>query len=340
MDLLNSAVSIINHSLPEPQASLLAGMTFGARQTIPKSLYQALIATSTLHIVALSGMNVSIVTNLMYRNLFAFFGKRVSVGLTLGLLCGFVLFVGAEPSILRAAIMSVFAIFAEYFGRRDIPLLSLFLTALIMLLINPALVVTISFQLSVLATLGILLFGSKKNPKPTSATLTQGTKARFEATGKSPFASYTAGFFQYMMLLIIPKAWIVKAMHLVSSIKWFQTKPYRKNQKPTIVTSIYQLIKEGVSDNLRITLAAQTFTIPILLFYFGRISLIGPLANVLIAPFIAPIMYLGFLVVFSGAIWSEAGYLVGIIAYIPLSILIHIVYVFNAVPFSSIQLKP
>lgn len=156
------AVSVINQNLPEPQASLLAGMLFGVRRQMPSEFYEALVATGTLHVIALSGMNISIIIRLLFDFSAAVFGKLFGTLFTIFGIIGFVLFVGASPTIVRASLMGSLSILAVYFGRRDIPLLSLFLTAVAMLLIKPSIISNLSFQLSFLSTLGIILFAREK----------------------------------------------------------------------------------------------------------------------------------------------------------------------------------
>ncbi|MCJ7740220.1 ComEC/Rec2 family competence protein, partial [Candidatus Microgenomates bacterium] len=88
----NPFLSIINSLLPEPQASLLGGILFGVKATMPKDLYNALVVTGTLHIIALSGMNVSILVNLIAK-ITSFLGKKASSIVTICLIVIFTLFV-------------------------------------------------------------------------------------------------------------------------------------------------------------------------------------------------------------------------------------------------------
>src|SRR3990170_8333770 len=154
--MINPFIGIINSLLPEPHASLLNGILFGVRSTMPKSLYNALITTGTLHIIALSGMNITILVNLMAR-ITLFMGRKVSILLTTCLIVIFVLFVGASPTIVRAAIMGSLSLLSVYFGRLNYGLLTLFIAAGIMILFNSSLVNNLSFQLSFFATFGIIL---------------------------------------------------------------------------------------------------------------------------------------------------------------------------------------
>ena len=62
MPTLATFVEIINRVLPEPHAGLLSGILFGIKASISTELYDALVITGTLHIAALSGMNITILT--------------------------------------------------------------------------------------------------------------------------------------------------------------------------------------------------------------------------------------------------------------------------------------
>src|SRR3989338_6680466 len=155
MPTISNFSSIINSTLPEPQASLLNGILFGVRGSMPFDFYQALITTGTLHIIALSGMNITILINLTAKATL-FLGRRISIIVTICLIALFVMFVGAGPTIVRAAIMGSLSLIAIYFGRVYFSLLSLIMASLVMLLFYPDLIGNISFQLSFLATLGII----------------------------------------------------------------------------------------------------------------------------------------------------------------------------------------
>ena len=233
--MINPFIGIINSLLPEPHASLLNGILFGVRSTMPKSLYNALITTGTLHIIALSGMNITILVNLMAR-ITLFMGRKVSILLTTCLIVIFVLFVGASPTIVRAAIMGSLSLLSVYFGRLNYGLLTLFIAAGIMILFNSSLVNNLSFQLSFFATFGIILVA--RNTR-------------------------------------------------------------NMTKKGLLQQSVYT-----ISENFKITLSAQIFTLPIILYNFRRLSLISPLANLLIEWTIQPIMVLGLTTAILAAIWA------------------------------------
>ncbi len=146
--------------LPEPQASLLSGILLGVESGIPTDLNDAFAATGTSHIVAISGFNLSIIA--------AFFvgaARRLTKGrgvmpVAVGGVWLYTLFVGAAPAVVRAAVMATVAITARHnigVGRVHGPT-SLATAALFMLLLNPYNLWDVGFQLSVLATLGLILY--------------------------------------------------------------------------------------------------------------------------------------------------------------------------------------
>lgn len=254
---VNDAVAILNQLLPEPQAGLLAGILFGTKATLSKELYDSLVRSGTLHIVALSGMNITILTGLVNTSLLWLVSRRVASLLTIVLIIGFVWFVGPGASIVRAAIMGSISLLAIIFGRQYWALLTWAFAVLVMLLFNIQWISDIGFQLSVLATLGIILFGRKQE------------------------------------------------------------------------TNV-------LKNDLRITLAAQVFTIPVILWYFHRISLVSPLSNVLIGFIIAPITALGLATVVAGWLWLPVGQILAWFAWVLLSYILIIVDLTAKIPGASL----
>lgn len=90
---------------------------------------------------------------------------------------------------------------------------------------------------------------------------------------------------------------------------------------------------------LSATLAAQVFTIPIILSNFGLLSLISPIANIVILPFIPVSMFLGFSSGLFGMIWLPLGKMVGFFGYIVLEIVVKISEFLASIPYASVQLK-
>lgn len=143
---------------PDPEASLLAGILLGVESGISDQVQKAFRDTGTTHIIAISGFNITIVAGLFSR----FFSKimnarRAALAALLGISL-YTLLVGADPAVVRAAVMGGLSIFAAQIGRRQHGLNAAALASLIMLLFDPRLLWDISFQLSLSATLGLILY--------------------------------------------------------------------------------------------------------------------------------------------------------------------------------------
>lgn len=158
--MTNPFIPLIQSYLPEPEASLLSGMLFGKSATFPKNFYDGLITTGTIHVVALSGMNLTILVNFISKITYPL-GRKISSLVSIVGIIAFILFVGPSATIVRAGIMAVISIFAVLFGRQSSILLSLFVAGFIMVLVSPSIIGNISFQLSFLSTLGILIFAAE-----------------------------------------------------------------------------------------------------------------------------------------------------------------------------------
>lgn len=157
--------SVINSYLPEPHASLLNGILFGVNLHTNKLFYQELRTVGLLHIVVLSGMNITLL-GAVVMSITSFFSRRVSSLITILVVILFVLFVGAQAPVVRAGIMGILTLVAFINGRRNVVLFSLFLSGIFIFIFWPHWVRTISFQLSYAATLGIILFSLKKQAMP------------------------------------------------------------------------------------------------------------------------------------------------------------------------------
>lgn len=271
-------VSIINQHLPEPHASLLAGMIFGAKYSrMPADLYAALLRTGTLHVVALSGTNVMILVRLVEKLAWPL-GRRKASLWTLGTIAGFVAFVGLDPPIVRAALMGGIATLGDFAGKRQYGLLSLFFAAGVMLLVWPQWLYSLSFQLSFLATLGIILFDSAR-------------------TGRGKI---------------------------------------REIGEIGVIREIYIKAKTTFVENLRTTLAAQVLITPLLVYNFGRLSLVAPLANALAMWSVEFITIGGLALGLGGAIWWPLGRVVGMVLWVLLEYFIMVVELTSKIPYGEI----
>lgn len=148
----------ISRVIPEPASSLLGGLVVGAKQSLGEKLLDDFRAVGIVHIVVLSGYNVTIVAEALMR-FFSFLPRIASLWVGAGSIVLFAIMTGAGATIVRASIMALFVILARATGRTSEITRALFIAGFLMVLFNPKILIfDISFQLSFLATLGLILF--------------------------------------------------------------------------------------------------------------------------------------------------------------------------------------
>jgi competence protein ComEC len=221
--------------VPEPEAALGGGILLGERTAIAPEVSDAFARAGLTHVVAISGWNIAIVAALaatLTRPLAVRRGGRLTgIGIAAGVVGGYCLLVGATPSVVRAALMAGALVIARLGGSRAHAIGALQLAATSMLAAAPMVLWDVGFQLSALATAGLIWFAA-----PIEARL-----ARWPGLVREPVA---------------------------------------------------------------LTLASQLTTLPVILLNFERLSLVAPLANVLVVPLVPLVMLMSALAALVGAIDS------------------------------------
>jgi len=259
----------------EPHASLLVGILLGVQSTIPAEVLQAFSATGTSHILVLSGWNISVLVS----GVIAFLGalklprKRAAL-LCLPLIAVYVLFVGASPAVLRAALMGSLGVVAVLSDRESDAWTSLLAACAAMALLDPHVLWDIGFQLSALATGGLFAFA-----RPIERLL----------TARGPL------------------------------------------QHPLLNWS---------AEPLTATLAASVLSLPILLFHFGNLSLIAPLANVVMLWAVPFAMLLGCLAVVVGLLFLPLGQFLALLAWPFLTWLLEAARLLAQLPWAATTVPP
>lgn len=218
--------SIILRLLPEPQASVASGIILGLKASIPDETYQDFTTSGLVHILVISGWHLSLVAGMMTdgaRRLHL--GRAATFWFSLGAIWLYALFVGASPTVLRAAIMASLVVLARATERRTEPWTLLLAACWGITLHNPQALWDTGFQLSVLATAGIMAFYAPM------------------------------------------KAWL---------------------ERITPWTGGHWL-----TDSVAVSLAAQTLVLPVIVYSFGRFSLVFPLSNVALVPVVPYVMIPG-----------------------------------------------
>lgn len=172
------AVGVIATRLPETSAALLAGLLLGERSALPREIDESFRRAGVYHILAVSGFNVALLAGAVFGGL-AMCGipRRGAAGVAAGVLVGFALVVGGQPSVLRATVMGLLLLAALLLDRESQLPNALALAVLALLLWRPGDLWEPGFQLSFAATAGIVYLG----PVITARLIARGAPARLAA---------------------------------------------------------------------------------------------------------------------------------------------------------------
>jgi competence protein ComEC len=166
--------------LPEPQASLAQGIVLGMRANIPAGLKTDFVRTGTAHLLAISGVNLTIVAGILVAITLRLLGRRhyVYIWVTLVVVWFYTCLTGAEAPVVRDAIMLTLFLVADLLGRQRSAVVALALAAAIMVGLNPTTLGDASFQLSFAAMAGLVFVF------PPLQSLTDRTIDRFLPDGR------------------------------------------------------------------------------------------------------------------------------------------------------------
>ncbi len=188
------ALKVTYRLYPDPEASLLAGILLGVETGMPQDLQQAFAATGMTHIIAISGFNITIISGLFILVFGRLLGRSkgaLAAAAGIGL---YTILVGADASVVRAALMGGLSLLAVQFGRRQDGINSLAFVAALMALVNPNVLWDAGFQLSFTATLGLVLYAD-----PLSQWFTRVASRFLPATAAARLAKPVGEYFLFTL---------------------------------------------------------------------------------------------------------------------------------------------
>lgn len=280
LDLKERLARNLSRALPEPQASLARGILLGLRASIPDGLMDSFNRSGTTHIIVISGHNLSLLAGYLLRAGAPLVGRRRALWLSLAAISLYTLLVGAQPPVLRAAIMGGLFILGAYLGRQRESVVALALAAAAMASFQPLMLWDVSFQLSFAATAGLIFL---------SPVLLKGLQHLWPSPGGNRQA---AGARAHRYLV----------------------------------------------ESLSVTLAATIAVLPLLLINFQRLSLIAPMANLLVLPALPGIMLGGALTAGLGFL-EPLGQFAGWVAWPFLTYMVAVVQVLAGMPAASLEVS-
>jgi len=265
----NKLKESLNRAMSPPQSGLLEALFFGDENNLSKEWKDKFNLTGTRHITAVSGMNITIISALLFSFLLALgFWRQQAYYISVVLIIFYILMTGAASSAVRAGIMGILFLTAQHLGRVSLAWRAIIFAAVLMLFFNPLLLrFDVGFQLSFLAMLGLIFL--------------------------QPF------FMDF----------------------------FKK------IPDFFQL-----RYSLTATLSAQIFVLPLLIYNFGRIPLLSPLANILIVPLLPLITILGFVFSLVGIVSQFLGQILSWPAWLLLAYVIKIIDFFSKIPLTSLTL--
>jgi len=268
--------------LPEPHSSFLAALTLGARKTLPPELTENFNITGTTHIVALSGFNITIISSFIISLLMLFLIRRgAAFWLSVLGIAAFTLMTGAMPSVVRAALMGILVLWAQRESRLYSITNAIVFAGALMIFINPKILRwDIGFQLSFMATLGLI---------------------------------YISPIFQ----------------------KWFASKEVFQLNSRGVGWRDWD-IRKKIKEIFYLTLSAQIATLPLILYHFGRLSLVALPANMAILLVIPLTMFFGFLAGGLGLVSVFLGKIAASVVFIFLSYEMAVINLFAKIPLASV----
>ncbi len=283
----------------EPEASFMAGLLYGSKSGLPKELSENFSRTGVTHIIAVSGFNITIIGTVL-GSIFMLAGlsRRRAFWCILGIICIFVIFTGASASVVRAGIMGSLVLVARQLGRLSRISNVLVFTAAVMTLLNPyVLIWDAGFQLSFLATLGLVYV----------SPVLEHVIARTCRGGDEAIPLITDSFFN--------KNWTCLSRGLLRLARNDKVKPF--------------------VETLIATLSAIIATLPLILFQFGRLSTVAPLVNVLILWCIPWLMLFGFVSLVASFLYFPLGQIIAWLAALGLKYVILVVSFFGEKSWAS-----
>ena len=256
--------------IPSPSSALLSGLLFGEKQPLGKNNFEMFRLAGLVHIIVLSGYNISIISRGVFRFLF-FVPLPSALVISVVIVASFIVMTGASATAVRAGIMAMIAMMAKFSNREFDANRALFSAAALMIFFNPAILLhDSSFHLSLIATFAVINF--------------------------SPIVS----------------GWLGRMK-----------------------------MPDGVLREITaVTVATQTFVLPLLFYFSGEVSPVALAANLYALPVVPIAMFLGSLTVVIGLASAIVAAPLAFFSYAALSWIIFVAHIFSKFPMVSIGSRP
>ena len=226
LELKNGFSSQVSNYISDDVSGLSKGYLLGMKSELPDGLEQKMKTVGMAHIIVVSGTHLSIIVA-CFRKVFGKVSRLFALYFSILFLLIYVLMVGVSPSLVRASFVAILSLFAWYFGREQKPERTVIYTLGFCLFLNPYFLTNLSFQLSMLAYIGILLilpglihyFYGPKKPKLVGSTVLATLSAMLACL---PIQIYYFGSFSIISILanvlILPTISIVMGLSFLTGL--------------------------------------------------------------------------------------------------------------------------
>ena len=270
--LRHHLLSVLDAYFPTDAAPFAKALLLGDRTDIDYETNTAFKLSGISHVIAVSGLHVTILFTLI--NMICLKQRHLVAILAIPVLLLFAVLAGSSPSIMRACIMQCLMMVAMLLNREYDGPTELAFSCLVMLLFNPLVITSISFQLSVGCMVGIFLFSKR-------------------------IGTYlTERFVQRRSRFLKMKRWII--------------------------------------SSVSVTLSAMTVTTPLVAYYFGVVSLVGILTNLLVLWVISFIFYGIILVCVFSFFWTGGASMAATLIAWPIRYVLLVSKILAKIPLSAV----
>ena len=272
--LRQDIIEMLDSVFPSDTAGFAKALLLGDSSDLSYQEDTSFKISGIRHVIAVSGLHVSILFSLVY----LFFGRRRLVNALVGLplLFLFAAIAGFTPSVVRACLMQGLILIGALLDKEYDPPTSLAFSVLVMLLVNPMTITSVSFQLSVGCLVGIFLFHQR--------------------------------IFDYLQSLFrCPKGMSVRSR-----------------------------LTRWLAGSVAITVSAMAVTAPFSAYYFGTVSIIGILANLVTLWIISFVFYGIMLACVLGAIWLSIGKVIGFLVSFGIRYVQYVAKLLASLPMASV----
>ncbi len=304
LHLRTEFLKVIKQTMPYPESSFLGGVMLGLKGGLPPIVGTEFRKTGVSHVLAVSGLHVTIIAALFY-GIFTMFRvpARIFAPIIVFFLFTFALIVGWPSSAVRAALMnSLFVLSRAYlkdYGFRMSIIFSLAVAAAYILSMSPLQLTEPSFVLSFMAIYALAMFTDPAEKLLRDCL--RGNGLLFAAVASFLFYGVVIvkrdlvihpWFFQVAALYIMVTLWASRKLAASSGFG-----SYSFEMLPA-------WLKSFTASQVSIFLAMMG---PLSAFYFGSISLASPMANMIAIPLIGVIVQLGMVAAIIGAFVPVVG---------------------------------